>query len=306
MIPNRLFKGATVGIVSPSYPVTAEFNDRFLSGIAALERLGLKVKTGDNVFSASLGFSASPKEKAADINRMFGDPSVDAVICSQGGDSANSCLSSIDWDLIRANPKIFMGISDNTVLLNAMYSLSGLTTFHGNDIIWGFGRKPTDYDIAEFSARLFDGRIGAISPSGIRTTIRSGSAEGVLLGGNLRCLLKLSGTRYFPNCDDSILFLEALEISPERCFASFHQLRQMGVFEKIKGVIFGYIHGQRNEAFRRKMESILLEVTSDMNFPIMKTNDFGHNCPNTVLPVGGKISFDSDSHIIEILEPCVL
>jgi muramoyltetrapeptide carboxypeptidase len=306
MIPRRLSGGDTIGIVSPSYPVTVEFKDRFISGIKVLERFGLKVKLGKHVYTDTLGFSATPSEKAADINGMFTDRSVDAIICSQGGDSANSCLPYIDWETIRINPKIFIGISDITVLLNAISFKTGLVTFHGNDIIWGFGRKPTGYDITEFKARLFDGKTGAITPAAERVAVRSGKAEGRLLGGNVRCLLKLSGTPYFPDLDDSILFLEALSISPERCFASFHQLRQMGVFDRIKGVLIGYIDGLQTKTKGMSMESILLEVTSDMTFPILKTNDYGHNCPNTVLPVGGRISFDSHTRLIEIIEPCVL
>jgi muramoyltetrapeptide carboxypeptidase len=95
-------------------------------------------------------------------------------------------------------------------------------------------------------------------------------------------------------------------MSPEGSHALFHQLRQMGVFDQVKGVLIGHIEGMEKRKNSIQMESILLEVTADMRFPILKTHDFGHNCPNTVLPVGNEIQFDADSQVIEIMSPCVL
>ena len=117
-----------------------------------------------------------------------------------------------------------------------------------------------------------------------------GSAAGKLLGGNLRCLLKLAGTPYWPDFTGAILFIEAYRITPDGCRTAFYQLHQMGVFDQIKGIIVGYIDGmQRDAAPGPYMEDILLEVIKSTAFPVLKVNDFGHNCPNTVLPVGGQV-----------------
>jgi len=237
---------------------------------------------------------------------MFADPAVRAIICAQGGDTANTPLPLIDWDSIRQNPKIFLGLSDITVLLNAIYHKTGLITFHGNDILWGFGNNLTDYEQQEFTRILIQGEIGHYPPNQGRKTIRGGKTQGKLLGGNLRCLLKLSGTSNWPDFTDSILFIEAYEISPKACHHAFHQLLQMGVFDKVCGVLVGYIDSmQRSNQPRPWMEDILLEVTQQYAFPIMKINDFGHNCPNTILPVGGEVSMSADRHTLEIILPCV-
>jgi len=305
-IPKRLSRGDAIGIVSPSTPVTPDLKGQFRRGITFLEALGFKVIVGEHVSSTSFGYAASPQEKAEDINRMFADESIRAILCSQGGATANACLPYLSWDNIRKYPKVFLGISDSTVLLNAIHHKTDLVTFHGNDLLWGFGRNPTLYDRQEFIAGLMDSRVGEIPPSRARRMIRSGVAEGKLLGGNLPCLLKLAGTPYFPDFTDAILFVEAIGITPEECDYRFQQLKQMGVFDQIHGAIVGFIDGlQNDERALMQMEDVLLRVTMDYEFPVLKVEDFGHNCPNTVLPVGGKVKVDADQGKIEILETCV-
>ena len=305
MLANHLSPGDIIGIVSPSTPVEQE-SRQLKNGIRFLISMGFGVVLSKNVFANSLGYAASPTEKAADLMEMFANPAVKAIICSQGGDTANACLPYLDWQVIRDHPKIFLGISDITVLLNAIYAKTGLVTFHGNDVMWGFGRYPTDYDRQEFLERLVEGKIGKVNAIGPRMTIRSGRAEGRLLGGNLRCLLKLAGTPYFPDFDGAVLFVESLGFEPATCDYMFRQLQQMGVFDQIRGVIVGYIDGVDNlpEATLH-MEDVLLNVTQDYHFPILKTNDFGHNTPNTTLPVGAGVRMDAGEREIEIVEECL-
>ncbi len=306
MIPNHLKPGDRIGIVAPSAPVTAEVEEKFNSGIAYLHGLGFEVSLGRYVYSTSWGQGASPQEKAADINEMFADSSIQAILCAQGGENANACLPYLDYSLIQKTPKIFVGISDITVLLNALHQKTGLITFHGNDVIWGFGRKPKSYDREEWISRLSEGKIGLVRAFGERVTIRRGSATGKLMGGNLHCLLKLAGTPYFPRLEGTILFLEALSISLESCEAYFQQLDQMGVLKSLQGVVIGYIHGlQKDGGARSGMEDVLARVSETYAFPILKVNDFGHNCANTVIPVGGRVHLDADAQTIEILSACV-
>jgi muramoyltetrapeptide carboxypeptidase len=306
LIPKKLNRGDAIGIVSPSNPVTRGLTKQFKKGVEFLESLGFNVVIGEHVHSTSWGYAASPLEKAEDINRMFADESIKAIICSQGGATGNACLPYLKWNSIRDHPKIFLGISDITVLLNAIHHKTGLITFHGNDVVWGFGRNPKTYDKQEFITRLMKGGIGAIPPRRERRTIRSGIAEGKLLGGNLHCLLKLAGTPYFPDFTGAILFVEALDITPEASAQLFQQLKQIGVFDQIQGVIIGYIDGLQNNAkASMQMEDVLVQVAPEYAFPVLKTDDFGHNCPNTVLPVGAEVRINADSRTIEILEKCV-
>jgi muramoyltetrapeptide carboxypeptidase len=305
MVPLRLKEQDKIGIISPSSPISNEELRQFEKGVNYLNRLGLKIVQSRNCLSHSMGYSATPKEKANDINEMFADESIKAIICSQGGANANGCLPFIDWEMVRNNPKIFMGISDITVLLNAIYLKTGLVTFHGNDIIWGFGSEPQLYDKKEFIDRLMKSKIGHIDSNGYRTKIRGGKAEGILIGGNLKCILKLAGTNYFPDFNNSILFLESFGFDPEICDSAFNQLKQIGVFDQIKGVIIGHIFDEKEKQRAIHMENVLLQVSSEYTFPILKTDDFGHNCSNTVIPIGTKALMDADNKTVTLLEACV-
>lgn len=303
LLPEKLKPGDVIGIVSPSEPVRAEQEAHYAAGAAWLGRQGFAVREGNHVRVAPSGEAPTAAQKAEDLNHMFADPAVKAIICSQGGDSAQECLPYIDWDCIRQHPKIFTGISDITVLLNAIYQETGLVTFHGNDVIWGFGRKPQDYDRSEFIDRFVEGEIGDIQGYRERLVVRAGRAEGRLLGGNLRCLLKLAGTRFFPQSDGAILFVEALRVTPDACEGYFHELEGEGVFDRINGAIVGYIHSaQKKGGLVSPMEEILARRSAGYDFPILKVNDFGHNCPNTVLPVGGLVRMDTGDLSIRILE----
>jgi len=305
-IPKRLNRGDTVGIVSPSSPVTEALSGQFQAAIAYLSGLGLKVLVGEHVYATTWGYTAAPWEKAEDINRMFADDSIRAILCSQGGATANACLPYLDWEMMREHPKIFTGMSDISVLLNAIHTKTGLVTFHGADVVWQLGRNPSQYVEDELVARLMNDRIGEIPPNGPRRMVRGGTAEGRLLGGNLYCLLKLAGTPYFPDFREAILFVEAVNLGPENCDVQFQQLKQMGVFGQIRGVLVGYIEGLQNDpAALMQMEDVLLRVTEEYDFPILKCNDFGHNCQNTILPVGAQVRLDAEGLSVAVLEKCV-
>ena len=178
ILPRKLQRGDTIGVVSPSNPITEDLKPQFMDGISFLKSLGLRVSVGKNALGVDDYSAGTPEEKAEDLNSMFADPGINAIICSQGGANANSCLPFLDWNMIRKNPKIFLGISDITILLNAIYHKAGLVTFHGNDVMWGFGQEHTRYDEQEFIDRLIEGKTGKINKNSEWKTIREGKAEG--------------------------------------------------------------------------------------------------------------------------------
>lgn len=303
LLPNRLNPGDRIGIVSPSSPVTQEIEAQFEKGVAFLEAHGFRVVFGKHIRSNTWGYTSSAQERADDINAMFADDSTRAIICSQGGVTANACLPYLDYDLIRHNPKILLGISDISILLNAIHHKTGLVTFHGNDVIWGFGRRPTAYDEQEFSACLMNGRVGGIPSNGVRRCVRSGSASGKLLGGNLASFMKLAGTPYLPDVTGAILVLEALEIKPEACDYYFQQMKQMGIFDRISAAVIGYVYSmEKATPDQMQMEDVFLRVTEEYTFPILKVRDFGHNCSNTVLPIGAQARINAEELTLEIAE----
>lgn len=303
ILPDLLKSGDLVGIIAPSSPLLPEQEAQFQQGLQVLIGFGLKPVEGDFIRANSLGYCAHPQEKANDIHRFFADPDIKALIAVQGGSSCNAVLPYLNWQLIRENPKILVGISDITILLAAINQMTGLVTFHGNDVLYGFGNAPTAYDLAEFENRLMHGKTGKIKKNGKRTTICGGQATGRLLGGNAHTLLRLAGTPYFPDFTDAIMFLETFMITPEISDMLLRQFDQIGVFKKIKGMIIGYNFGLDNDdKYPKKMEDILQDILPESSFPILKADDFGHNCPNTTLPVGANIALDADAQEIIIME----
>lgn len=302
IIPNKLKKGDKIGVISPSAPITKNLINKFEIGLKFLKNLGFKIVISKNALSNTLKYSATPQEKADDINEMFENKTIKAIICSQGGENSNSVLPFLDYKTIKLNPKIFFGISDATIFLNALYSKTGLVTFHSNDIIWGFSKK-SDYEKQEFIQRLLEGKIGKINKNSNWKCIRKGCVEGILLGGNLFTLTKLIGTKYFPDFKNKILFLEDFgeEGEPHQISSFFHHLDQVGVFKQIKGLWLGYYKTKS----KIEIEDIAKEITQKYNFPILKCDDFGHNTENTVIPIGVKIKLDATNKNVEILEKCV-
>lgn len=311
LIPEKLRQGDLIGVLSPSSAVTRELKPLMKQGVDFLRNHGFRVRLGKNALKREDRSAGTPEQRAEDINAMFMDDEVSAIICSLGGGTANTCLPLLDFNAIRKNPKIFLGISDITVLLNAFHAKTGLVTFHGNDVAFGFGRKPTRYDITEFEERLIRGKIGKVNKNSKWRAIRSGSGEGKLLGGNIHSLLKLAGTPYLPNFKDSILFLEAFQVDPDECKCQLGQLEQIGAFDKLGGILIGYIWGLQSSAKRRRqtqMEDIVRKTTDGYDFPIVKCDDFGHNCPNTTLPVGATVRLEAEKGTepeLEIMERCV-
>jgi muramoyltetrapeptide carboxypeptidase len=293
-------------------------------GAGLLEKLGFKVEIGANIQAQN------PSDRAGDINLFFRRPDIWAIVSAQGGDSSETLLPFIDWNLVAANPKIFMGFSDVTVLLNAIYSKTGLITFHGPDVGFTLGKYPFDYTCDELIERLCLGNSDLIrhtesaslhvipacpESASISTsfadfpgpkTIRGGTAQGRLAGGNLRCLLKLASTAYWPDFTGAILMLESYWITGERCIEYLNELDKLGVFGIISGVIVGFVYSmQVEQPDGPQMEDLLLEVTKEYGFPILKVENFGHACPTTVLPIGCEVRLDADSCTVVISEDCL-
>lgn len=310
IVPRRLKKGDNIGIVSPSKHLDEEGIFMLKRAVKQIELFGLKVTFGKNAFMVDkYGYSAgSPQERAEDINNMFADTGISAIWCSQGGHSANSILDLLNFDLIQKNPKIFIGLSDITILLNVINKKTGLITFHGPDPR-GYPQDETfatQYAHEEFVDRLMNAKIGQIRKISTWKTIRNGSCRGILIGGNLHSLLKLAGTEYFPDVKNKILLLEGYQIDIPNAYFMINQLKQMKVFQNISAVVVGYVYGFQHEKRKVTFEEILLDLTREYNFPILKINEFGHKCHNTVLPIGGYVKLDAEKLVFTIEKACVL
>ena len=316
--PKKLQKGDTIGIVSPSAYIDESFKPQFKKGVEFLESLGLRVKITKNVFKRYYYSAGTVAERVSDIHEMFADSEVKAIIQSQGGYTANELLESLDWELIRGNPKIFGGMSDGTTLLLSIFAKTGLVTLHGPDLLWGYGREASEYESDNLKNILFEGKAFKVKPdpghkvaadsvnsSKLWKVWRGGVATGKLLGGNLSIIQRFSGTEFEPDYKGAILFLEAVNKTVEDLAPLFAWLRQSGMFAKIKGVVLGYFctNSARESALsNRPVGEIFLEAAKDFDFPILEIGEIGHNTPNCNLPVGAMARLDAGNLDFSIIE----
>lgn len=304
IIPEKLKKGAIIGVVAPSNPIINENIEEIAQAKRIVENLGFKVRFSKNLFANTNGYSATAKEKAEDINEMFADKDVKMIWCAKGGENSNSTFEYLDYEIIKRNPKIICGYSDITSLTNMITEKTGLVTFSGTNFKT-VETDETDYSLKEIIKRFVECSLEfGVTEEGYQT-IQSGVAEGQLIGGNLSLTRAMVAGKYGIDFTDKILFLEELgfETGPALASNYLYFMKQNGVFDKIKGIWIGnYTHESGV-----KLEQILLDVIGE-NFkgPIIKSENFGHTETKTVIPIGTKAKIDTSKEIkIELLEKCV-
>ena len=158
MIPNKLKTGDTIGIVAPSNPIIGENIDEINRAKEIIEEKGFKVKFSKNLFKNTWNYSATPREKAEDINYMFADKDVKMIWCAKGGENSNSVFDYLDYNVIRDNPKIICGYSDITSITNVIYTKTNLVTFSGTNFKT-IATDETDYSLNEAIKRFVDGNL---------------------------------------------------------------------------------------------------------------------------------------------------
>lgn len=296
---SKLKKGDTVGVIAPSSKIDEDDLEAINNSVLLMESTGLKVKFGKNAFKNTLGYGATPKEKAEDINEMFADKEVKLIFCVSGGFNSNNVFDYLDYDIIKNNPKPLCGFSDSTSIENVIYSKTGVITFNG-PTFKSLTSWATPYAYEEFVKRFIDGDMRLGKPEDEYVTVCKGQAEGILVGGNLSLTNEMVCGKYSIDFTDKILFIEefCLESPPELVSNYLYHMKQNGVFDKIKGIWVGNYDGSV------ALEKILLDVLEDeYKFPIVKSNNFGHTEKKTVIPVGGKARIDTTKTVkIEIAE----
>lgn len=306
MIPSKLKKGDTIGVIAPSNYIEKDDLEYINASIALMEASGFKVKFGKYVFEDTLGYGTSPEKRAADINWAFKDDEVKAIMCVKGGEDSNTTLDYIDYEMIKKHPKIICGFSDNTSILNAIHEKTGLVTYHGPTFksltSWetGYAYKQFIKTFVEDTESLIMGE-----PEDEYTTIQEGQATGELVGGNLSLFTKLVCGKYAVNLQDKILFLEELgfEAAPEMVNSNIYYLKQNGVFDRIAGLWIGnYEHPSKVS-----IEKIIKNAIGDeYKFPIIKSDNFGHIDKKIIIPIGTKAEINTNEKIkIKLVEKCV-
>jgi muramoyltetrapeptide carboxypeptidase len=287
----------------------------YLRGIEHIRKFGFKVKEGKTVKLQHHGYMAGTDiQRAEDINRMFADKQVKAIICALGGQVAIRTLRHVDLDLIKANPKIFSGMSDITTFHMAFLARVGLVGLHQTDAVFGFGADMNSEE-AKYELNLFFKATKKAEPLGLLPSFtnwevwREGTAEGRLFGGNVPSMQALLATPYFPRLNEDIIFFwEAMAQPLDLLDQRLVQFGEAGLFDRTKGMLIGKIRGKEANIVRdmtSEVREVILDITSEFDFPIIAGMDFGHYTPNLPLPMGLKASMNTEGAKVRVNETYV-
>jgi muramoyltetrapeptide carboxypeptidase len=303
--PPALKKGDVIGIVSPAS--SPDDFTRIEQGVKYLESLGYRVKLGKHVFKRYGYLSSTDDERADDLNEMFADEKVKAIICVRGGYGTPRLLDKVDYNLIKKKPKIFVGYSDITALQLAIFKKTGLVTFSGPmlavDIYSNFDSFAEDFFWRILTSR--ERKLEIKNPNGVElNTLKSGKATGTLLGGNLSLIASIMGTKYQPSFNDSVLVIEDIGEEPYRIDRYLSQLKNSGVLYKINACILGQFTdcAPKEPEKSLTLEQIFNDYLGNLKIPVISNLSYGHIPQKLTLPLGARVRVDAKRQKITIIE----
>ncbi len=311
--PPRLRRGDTVGIIKPAGFLADEFELRLV--MEAVTAMGLVPKPAPHLRSRFGYLAGQDKDRAADIDAMYADQSVRAVFAVRGGWGSARLLPYLDFDLIRAHPKLLVGFSDITALHLAFAARAGFATIHGPNAGSSWSKASWD----SFRRLSFDGET-PLYRNPIATedrlvqrkwrtqTITPGKATGRLLGGNLTVLTSLLGTPYLPNFDGAILFLEDVDEAEYRIDRMLTQLALAGVLRRVAGIVFGQCSNCRATGTSIggfTVAELLRQHFQPLGVPAYQGALFGHVEDQLSIPVGVRAEIDASNGTMRILDSAV-
>lgn len=313
---KALEPGARIAVISPAgKPKMA----RVELGMERLRGMGFVPVPGRSATAQGpLYYAGDAAARAADLHEAFANPDIAAVLCTRGGWGSAELLPLLDADLIRSNPKPFLGFSDVTTLHVWMQQECGLKTFYAPMLSPDFARETgleAGVDLRSFRAALQSNEPWSVGTGDglrmLRASVGSDQVEGVLFGGCLSLLAESLGTPYAvtaPN-GDSILFLEDVGTHPYQWDRMLVHLRLAGVLDRVKAIVFGDMEQCLHEAERMDLlEAALLHSLRDFRGPIAIGLRSGHvNTPNVTLPLGVRVRLDSGAAepVLHVLESAV-
>lgn len=273
-----LKQGDSVGIVVNSNGQSLSQEYKIESLIKILEGYGLNIICSPYIYSKDNVFSSNAKQKVDIMMKFYQNKDIKAIFDISGGDLANSIIDLLDYQTIKDNPKPFFGYSDLTCVINALYTSTKQINilYQVKNIIDNEKQQSDFYDsLFEDKTSLYDFQY---------RFIQGYEMAGIVVGGNIRCLLKLAGTKYFPDIKDKILFLESLGGESALMYSHLVHLKQLGVFDMINGIILGSFTVMEKNQCQPSIEELVKSVAYDI--PIVKTEDIGHSKDSKALMIG--------------------
>lgn len=307
MRPRRLERGSTIAVVSPASPV---LDTRVLnSGTRWLEEQGFRVRSAPHLNDDWGHAAGRPEVRASDLVGAFADPHVDAILCAGGGHASGHLLQLLDYDVIAANPKPFVGFSDITVLHAAIGRSAGLVTFWG-PMLGQLGVADPFTRGSLLRALTTSGPLGVVDPDGPPgRTLVGGCAEGELVGGTTSLLSSLLGTPWEPDTRGKILLLEDVGEEPCRVDRFLTHLLNAGKLEACAGICIGEHVDCVPDPVRPRfagpsllLEEILVHAVGGLGIPVVYGLPLGHGRRLATVPLGARARLDADAGRLELLE----
>lgn len=302
--PKKLEAGATIGLICPSSAISAE---REKQCKAVIESMGYKVKMADNLTTNYAGYMADKGDvRGRWINQMFADPEVDAIFCVRGGDAGSRAMEYLDLDMIKNNPKIFVGYSDVTSMHLAFTQKCGFVTFHGpmvsSNMVDEFDAETKE---SFYQALNADEAYEFKNPKGYEISVlKEGKAEGILTGGNLSLMSASIGTPYELDTKGKILFIEEVGESLSRLERTTYHLRNAGKFAECAGIILGQFTDCENKDVPSFTEiECYRDALEGLDIPVLYNVQSGHDYPMMTLPFGAKCTMDTAARTISFAAP---
>jgi muramoyltetrapeptide carboxypeptidase len=303
--PAAVSSGARVAVVAPASNAKPE---RIEGGIAALERYGFDVVPAAHAKGKDAPyFSGTVEERLEDLHWAFADADIDAIFCTRGGYGSNYLLEDLDLDLIAKNPKPFFGYSDLTVVQTWLLDQLGLVSFHGPMAAADFYRDD-GVDEGSFADALNGGKVTAGEAQGLRV-LKAGRAQGVVHGGCLSMLVSTLGTRFAPQTEGRLLFLEDVGAKPYQIDRMLRQMVLAGKFDGVTGFVFGEMMDCVSPgASPGLLDQVILRVLDWFDGPIAIGLRSGHvSRGNVTLPMGIEAELVAeDDPVLRYLEPAVV
>ena len=304
--PAGLRSGANIGVISPSYWIA----DDVLKNTAEIfTSRNFHLTYGESIKLKEGPFAGPPELRADDLNNMFADPNIDAIFCARGGYGANRVLPLLNYDLIKENPKIFIGNSDITAYLTSITQKTEIITFHGPMLV-SYKHGFIEYNFDQMMKVLTSTKNIVINPPAEFDPhiLKKGTAKGPLWGGNLSLVINRLGTDGQINTTGCILFLEDLDeylYSFERMLV---HLQTAGVFNNINGLIIGELIDIKDQeiSFGKSTDDIIMEICGTMDIPIVTNFPCGHGKYQATLPISLPIELCADETVkLKFLGPAV-
>lgn len=291
---KSLNKGSNVGITVCSNAYSYDHKAKLAKLSECLQELELQPVYSKCIYSADSFLSGTGKERARELMNFFEDDSIEAIFDISGGNVANDIIPYLDYESIRRHAKPMFGYSDLTSVLNAIYTKTGVTTYlyQIRNLMYSCGemqKKWVQESLCEGKNTLFDFPV---------TWIQGHSMEGIAVGGNIRCLLKLAGTPYFPETNGRILVLESYGGKPDLIASQLTQLKMMGVLEQLAGILLGTFTTMEENQYQPTVEKLVVQILDKPECPIAKTSWIGHGMDSKGIRIGEKMSI-SEKHCLQ-------